>query len=96
MSKTATQGETPIPPDTIEFLDRPAVLKFFGGNRALHTSTLYRGISDGTYPQPVKVSRSAVRWLKSECEAAAQRMLAARDEPTKPERRGRPRRQRIA
>jgi predicted DNA-binding transcriptional regulator AlpA len=93
MSKTAAQGEAPNQPDTIEFLDRPAVLKFFGGSRALHTSTLYRGISDGTYPRPVKVSSSAVRWLRSECEAAAHRMLAARDkpQPTTP-RRGRPRR----
>ena len=79
MSKTAAQREAPNQPDTIEFWDRPAVLRFFGGNKPLHTSTLYRGIGDGIYPRPVNVSRNAVRWLASECRAAAQRMLAARD-----------------
>ena len=44
MSKTAAQGETPNHPATIEFLDRAAVLKFFGGSSPLHVSTLYRGI----------------------------------------------------
>jgi predicted DNA-binding transcriptional regulator AlpA len=78
-------------PPTIEFLDRPAVLKFFGGSRPLHVSTLYRGMHSGLYPRPVKVSGNSVRWVKSECEAAAERMIAARDEPKPPERRGRPR-----
>jgi predicted DNA-binding transcriptional regulator AlpA len=92
MSKTAAQGEAPSYPATIEFWDRPAVLKFFGGSRPLHVSTLYRGLRDGTYPKPVRVSGSAVRWLRSECEAAAQRMIAARDEPNRPTKRGRKRR----
>jgi predicted DNA-binding transcriptional regulator AlpA len=78
-------------PPTIEFLDRPAVLKFFGGSRPLHVSTLYRGMHSGLYPRPVNVSGNSVRWVKSECEDAAQRMIAARDEPKPPERRGRPR-----
>jgi predicted DNA-binding transcriptional regulator AlpA len=86
MTNNAIKGETP------EFWDRPAVLEFFGGVRPLHTSTLYRGIHDGTYPRPVKVSRSAVRWLASECREAAQRMIGERDKPVKPgKRRGRPR-----
>jgi predicted DNA-binding transcriptional regulator AlpA len=83
------------PPTTtapIEFWDRPAVLKFFGGSRPLHVSTLYRGMKSGRYPKPVHVSGNSVRWLRSECEAAAQRMLAARDEPKVAEPRGRPRR----
>jgi predicted DNA-binding transcriptional regulator AlpA len=88
MSNNATEGETP------EFWDKPAVLQFFGGVRPLHTSTLYRGMHDGTYPRPVKVSRNSVRWLASECREAAQRMISERDEP-KPtksgKRRGRPR-----
>ena len=33
-----------------------------------------------------------MRWIRSECEVAAHRMIAARDEPKPPERRGRPRR----
>jgi predicted DNA-binding transcriptional regulator AlpA len=89
------------PPTTtaIEFLDRPAVLKFFGGSRPLHVSTLYRGMHNGRYPRPVYVSGNSVRWIRSECEAAAQRMLDARDEPKPPTGRGqpgRPRRQHIS
>ena len=68
------------------------MLKFFGGSRPLHVSTLYRGMKSGQLSKPVDVSGNSVRWLRSECEAAAQRMLAARDEPKLAERRGRPRR----
>jgi predicted DNA-binding transcriptional regulator AlpA len=83
-------GELPNTP-AIELWDRQTVLKFFGGRRPLHLSTLYRGV--GTiYPRPVYVSANAVRWLRSECEAALDRMIAARDEPKPPQRRGRPRR----
>ena len=92
MSRNAAKGEALNQPDTIEFLDRPSVLKFFGGSRPLNVSTLYRGLRSGRYPKPVHVSGNSVRWVRSECEAAAQRMLAARDEPKPPTKRGRKRR----
>lgn len=98
---TTTRELSNQPAAPIELLDRPAVLKFFGGSRPLHASTLYRGINDGTYPKPISVgsgsSSGAVRWLADECRAALQRMIAARAEPKpKPTGRGRKRRQRIA
>ena len=68
------------------------VLAYFGGNRHCTLSTLYRASSDGIYPKPVHVSAQPVRWLKSECEAALDRMIAARDEPKPPTKRGRKRR----
>ena len=74
-----------------ELWDRKDVLAYFGGNRPLHTSTLYRGIHDGLYLKPIRVSRTHVRWLRSECEAALDRMIAARDEPKLAEPRSRPR-----
>ena len=44
------------------------------------------------YPRPVLVSEHVARWLADECEAALDRLIAARDEPRKrPEYRGRPR-----
>jgi predicted DNA-binding transcriptional regulator AlpA len=93
MSRTAAQGEAPTPREPIELLDRPAVLKFFGGSRPLHQSTLYRGLLDGTYPRPINVANGAVRWVKSECEETLRRMIATRDEPKpQPIGRGRPRR----
>src|SRR6516162_7338175 len=66
-----------------ELWERKDVLAYFGGKRPLHTSTLYRGIHDGLYPRPIRVSRTHVRWLRSECEAALDRMIAARDGPRK-------------
>jgi len=69
--------------------DRATTLEFFGG---IDVSTLYRGINTGRYPCPVNVSTNVVRWLADECEAALDRMIAARDEPKPPPRRGRPRR----
>lgn len=93
MSSTTTHGETPNPPAPIEFWDKQTVVEFFGGSRPLSIATLYRGMANGVYPRPVKTSANCARWIADECRATAQRMIAARDEPpTKPERRGRPRR----
>jgi hypothetical protein len=82
-------------PEPIELWERETVLKFFGGDKPLHVSTLYRGVHSGRYPPPVYVSDNIVRWVGHECHAARQRMLSARAGPKQPSRRGRPRRQRI-
>ena len=69
--------------------DRETTCSFFGG---IDISTLYRGMYAGRYPRPVLVSEHVARWLAEECEAALERLIAARDEPRKrPEHRGRPR-----
>jgi predicted DNA-binding transcriptional regulator AlpA len=101
MPDTTSTNDKPNTPAFIELWDKPAVLKFFGGIRPLHTSTLYRGVVNGVYPKPLSVSGGggggAVRWLADECRDALTRMIVARDQPKpKPERRGRPRRKRIA
>jgi hypothetical protein len=70
---------------------RATVEKYFGGEKPLHTSTLYRGVESGIYPPPINVSANSVRWVPAECRAARQRMLAARDKPKPPSRRGRKR-----
>jgi hypothetical protein len=85
----------PTPTGPVELWGKETVLRFFGGDTPLHSSTLYRGMLVKRFPRPVNVAGSAARWLRSECEAALARMIAARDEPKKPERRGRPRRRRI-
>jgi predicted DNA-binding transcriptional regulator AlpA len=91
MSANSARGP-PTPTGPVELWGRETVLKFFGGDTPLHHSTLYRGMVAKRYPRPVNVAGNAARWLRSECEDALQCMIAARDEPTKPERRGRPRR----
>ena len=54
------------------------------------SAPLYRGVHSGRYPRPVNVSANVVRWLADECEEALERMIAERDQPQPPQRRGRP------
>jgi predicted DNA-binding transcriptional regulator AlpA len=61
-----------------ELLDLRTVCVVFGGNRPLHPATLYRGIRKGRYPAPIKVGPGSSRWLRSECTAALQSMIAGR------------------
>ena len=65
-------GEAPTAsaPEPIELWERATVLKFFGGDKPLHISTLYRGVHTGRYPRPVYVSDNSVRWVGHECRAA--------------------------
>lgn len=80
-------------PVELELWDRATVLKFFGGTKPIHISTLYRGVHSGLYPPPMNVSPNVVRWIGSECRAAQQRMLSQRAKPKPPPppaRRGRP------
>jgi predicted DNA-binding transcriptional regulator AlpA len=58
-------------------LDRGAVCCMFGGSRPINAATLYRGIKQGRFPQPIKVGGSS-RWLRSECEVALQAMVDGR------------------
>jgi hypothetical protein len=106
MSSRTTHGETPNDPtdktpndpatrepDDDELWDSGKVRAYFGGNKPLHPSTLYRGMGDGIYPRPINVSANSVRWLPRECRAARQHMIAERGKPKPPHRRGRKRRQ---
>jgi predicted DNA-binding transcriptional regulator AlpA len=61
-----------------ELLDRNAACEFFRGSRPINAATLYRGIRRGRYPQPVKIGPGSSRWLRSECDAALQRMVDGR------------------
>ena len=61
-----------------DLLDRDATCRFFGGTRPLNPATLYRGIRQGRYPQPVKVGPGSSRWLRAECEAALAQMAEGR------------------
>jgi predicted DNA-binding transcriptional regulator AlpA len=92
-SKQSSGDVDAAEPAELELWDRAFVLKFFGGSKPLHVSTLYRGVDSGRYPPPVNVSDNCVRWLGHECRAARQRMISERTEPKPPPRRGRPRRQ---
>ncbi len=60
-----------------DLLDLKEVCRLFGG---LDPSTIYRGIAAKRYPAPIKVGPNTSRWLRSECEAALQAMIAGRAE----------------
>jgi hypothetical protein len=56
-----------------------ATCAFFGGDKPINPSTLYRGIKAGRYPPPVHPSPRLSRWLRTECVAARQALIDARD-----------------
>ena len=59
-------------------LDRRKVCLLLGGSKPINPSTLYRGIRQGRYPKPVKLSPGCSRWLLTEIEAVIRSMVAAR------------------
>ncbi len=61
-----------------ELLTMREVCRLFGGSRPIDASTLYRGVKAGRYPAPIKVGPGSSRWLRAECEAALQAMIAGR------------------
>jgi predicted DNA-binding transcriptional regulator AlpA len=61
-----------------EMMTLGATCAFFGGDRPLNASTLYRGIKAKRYPAPVRVGPNSSRWVRSECLAARQKLIAAR------------------
>ena len=68
-----TQHEAATPCD--DLLDLKTVCAFFGN---IHPATLYRGIRRGSFPAPIHVGPNTSRWLRSECSAALQAMIARR------------------
>jgi predicted DNA-binding transcriptional regulator AlpA len=54
------------------------VAAFFGGQRPLNPSTVYRLIRKGILPRPIKVSEGTSRWRRDEVEAALAKMTEAR------------------
>jgi predicted DNA-binding transcriptional regulator AlpA len=61
-----------------ELLDLKTVCRLFGGTKPINAATLYRGAKAGRYPKPIAIGPNASRWLRSECEAALQAMIARR------------------
>jgi predicted DNA-binding transcriptional regulator AlpA len=62
-----------------DLMDVNATCAFFGGSKPIDPATLYRGIATEMYPRPVKLGRKTSRWLRSECEEALRKLIAARD-----------------
>ena len=67
------------PPAADDMMTLGATCAFFGGDKPLNPSTLYRGIKAKRYPAPVRVGPNSSRWVRSECHAARQKLIEARD-----------------
>jgi predicted DNA-binding transcriptional regulator AlpA len=63
-----------------ELLDLKTTCAFFGGTRPINPATLYRGIKKGRYPAPIHVGPGTSRWLRAECQATLDAMIARRAE----------------
>ena len=61
-----------------ELLDLKTVCRRIGGTKPINAATLYRGIRAGRYPAPIKISPNASRWLRSECDAVLNAIIARR------------------
>ena len=61
-----------------DLLDRREVCRLLGGARPINASTLYRGIRQGRYPRPIKLSPGCSRWLRDECELVIRKVAEAR------------------
>jgi predicted DNA-binding transcriptional regulator AlpA len=66
------------PADDTVTMTIDATCKFFGGDRPLNPSTLYRGVRAGQYPPPVMLGPNNPRWLRSECMQALERLKKQR------------------
>ena len=62
-----------------ELWDEARVRGYFGGNKPIDHSTLYRGIKLGIIPAPIKSVLQTNRWIPSECRAARQVQIEARN-----------------
>ena len=59
----------------IALWDRKAVCAFFGGNKPVTYTTIWRGVKEGRIPKPIRPSPGVVRWVPAECRDALARMI---------------------
>ena len=60
-----------------QLVDIKEVCRFWGGNRPLNPATVYRKVSTGQHPKPVKIGGLS-RWSMVELCAERQRRMDAR------------------
>ena len=75
MQTASTQISTN--PNTDQLIDIREACRFWGGNKPLNPATLYRQISQGKHPKPVKIGGLS-RWSLLELCTERQRRMDAR------------------
>lgn len=64
-----------------DLADEATACRIIGGeNTPIHRSTLWRGISAGRYPKPLKVGPGTNRWRISELASVLEKAAAKRDD----------------
>lgn len=63
-----------------DLVDEPTFCRIIGGDHTpIHRSSLWRGISAGRYPKPMKIGPGTNRWRVGEGRAVLRRAAAERD-----------------
>lgn len=63
-----------------DLVDEDGACRILGGEaHPIHRSTLWRGVREGRYPKPIKISGALVRWKAIELIAVIERAAAARE-----------------
>ena len=64
-----------------ELVDEAHACRIIGGEHSpIHRSTLWRGVSSGRYPQPIKVGDRLTRWRVTELLAVLESAAQERSE----------------
>jgi hypothetical protein len=61
--------------DDDEMMTQSATCAYFGGDRPINPSTLYRGIAAGRYPPPIRIGPNTSRWSRNQCRSARQKLM---------------------
>jgi predicted DNA-binding transcriptional regulator AlpA len=64
--------------DLPELVDAKETCRILGGSRPINHATLYRGIRDGRFPQPIKLGGGTSRSVKTELLAVIRHRMTAR------------------
>lgn len=62
-----------------DLVDEAGARLILGAGKPISRATLWRGMTEGRYPRPIKLGRKLLRWKASELAAAVERAIAARD-----------------
>jgi len=63
-----------------DLVDERGACRILGGEASpISRASLWRGISSGRYPKPIKVAQSSNRWLRSELVEVVKQAAAMRD-----------------
>lgn len=78
MDATSLQISTRLSDD--DLVDEASACRILGGSHTpIHRSTLWRGITAGRYPKPLKVSATINRWRVGELRRLLEQFAAERE-----------------